>query len=193
MSNLDEDKGFFQLSSPCMTVLKFLNNKFLPCDRPLEPPLPDVSHLDEEEFSKKRWCFHALLRFNCTKSIALQLKNFCPLNKIWQGCVEKLYTKIATIMDIFYQISIYSQNAKDWGKWMQPMLFYLFQAGNLRTFQSPRVCIIKKFPWEFQSLMSFERIWSLKTVEVSESQSLFSLWVFRNLGGQRPMDCSITS
>ena len=58
---------------------------------------------------------------------------------------------------------------------MQPMLFYLFQAGNLRTFQSPRVCIIKKSPPELQSLMSFERVWSLETVEVSESQSLFSL------------------
>ena len=55
VSNLDEDKGFFQLSPPSnLTVLKFLNNKFLPCDRPLEPPLPDVSHLDEEEFSKKQ-------------------------------------------------------------------------------------------------------------------------------------------
>ena len=54
VSNLDEDKGFFQLSPPSnLTVLKFLNNKFLLCDWPLEP-LPDVSHLDEEEFSKKR-------------------------------------------------------------------------------------------------------------------------------------------
>ena len=168
VSNLDEDKGFFQLSSPCnLTVLKFLNNKVLPCDRPLEPPLPDVSHLDEEEFSKKRWCIHALLRFNCTKSIALQLKNFCPLNKIWRGFVEKLYTKIATVMEF---------RQENWERFR-----VLEYASSKSLHQSFRVS------WVLSAFGAW-KLWKFKNHKVF---SVFeSLEIF---GGQWPMDCSITS